>query len=230
MGADLAIVLYTVAMVPPLLLLSYVFPKGAEWIALQWCRLVLWTAGATVESAGRERLPERGSYILVANHQSYFDICALVQVLGKVPRFVTKHELACVPLFGRALRALRQIIIDRGDPETAKHAIDRAVRSLPGGVQVCFFAEGTRSADGRIGAFKKGAVTLGVVTGLPLIPVSISGSRKFMPKGGVVIRPGGRIRVVFGEPILTQGASFEQRGALNERLRDLIVTKFDPAL
>lgn len=228
--ADLAIVLYTVVMVPPLVLLSYIFPRGAEWIALVWCRLVLFTSGAKVEAVGIECLPERGSYILVANHQSYFDICALVQVLSKIPRFVTKRELARVPLFGQGLRALRQIIIDRGDPEAAKHAIDAAVRALPGGVQVCFFAEGTRSVDGGIGPFKKGAVVLGVMTGLPLIPVSISGTRKFMPKGGMIIRPGGRIRIVFGEAILTRGVSVERRDALNERLRDAVVRNFDAAL
>ncbi len=229
-AADVAVVLYTLLIVPPLMLVSYVSPDAAEGLAFLWCRLVLWTAAARVESVGRERLPERGSYILVSNHQSYFDICALVLVLGKVPRFVTKRELAGLPVFGQAVRALRQIIIDRANPEGAKRTIERAMRELPGGAQICFFAEGTRSRDGRIGPFKKGAVAVGLMTGLPLIPVSISGSRKFMPKGAVLVRPGGRIRVVFGEPVLTQGVPFERRDGLNERLRDLVVREFDPTV
>lgn len=229
-AADVAVVLYTLVLAPPLLLVSYLSPETAEKLAFLWCRLVLWTAAAQVESLGRERLPERGSYILVANHQSYFDICALVLVLGKVPRFVTKRELAGLPLFGHAVRALRQIIIDRANPESAKRVIERAMRELPGGVQICFFAEGTRSRDGHIGPFKKGAVALGLMTGLPLIPVSISGTWKFMPKGAKLVRPGGRIRIVFGEPMLTQGVAFERRDGLNDRLRDLIVREFDPAL
>jgi 1-acyl-sn-glycerol-3-phosphate acyltransferase len=229
-AADAAVVLYTILIAPPLVAASYVAPRVAEWLAMRWCRLVLWTAGARIETGGTERLPARGSYILVANHQSYFDICALVCVLGKVPRFVTKEELTRVPLFGRAVRALGQIVIDRGNPDAAKHAIDRAVRTLPGGVQICFFAEGTRSIDGRIGPFKKGAVALGLMTGLPLIPVSISGTRKFMPKGSALVRPGGRVRIVFGEPVLTQGVPFEHREALNHRLRELVSREFDPAL
>jgi 1-acyl-sn-glycerol-3-phosphate acyltransferase len=229
-GADLAVTLYTLLVAAPLILASYVAPGVAEWLAVRWCRLVLWTAAVRVEASGRERLPARGSYILVANHQSYFDICALVEVLGKLPRFVTKRELARIPVFGQSIRALRQIIIDRSDPESAKRAIERAVRALPGGVQVCFFAEGTRSSDGRIGPFKKGAVAMGLTTGLPLIPVSISGTRKVMPKGSWYVRPGANVRVVFGEPILTQGVPLEQRDAINARLRDLVVREFDPSL
>jgi 1-acyl-sn-glycerol-3-phosphate acyltransferase len=230
LAADVAVILYTLILVPPLVLAAYVAPRLSERIAIHWCRTVLWTAGAVVEVAGKERLPARGSFILVANHQSYFDICALVEVLGKLPRFVTKQELTRIPFFGQAVRALGQIVIDRADPESAKRAIDRAMRTLPGGVQVCFFAEGTRSIDGRIGTFKKGAVALGIVTGLPLIPVSISGTRKFMPKGSAIVRPGGRIRVVFGEPVLTQGVPFEHRDDLNLRLWSLVVREFDQEL
>jgi len=230
LAVDAAVVLYTILIVPPLVAAAYVAPSVSEWLAMRWCRFVLWSAAARIETSGMERLPARGSYILVANHQSYFDICALVQVLGKVPRFITKEELTRIPLFGQAVRALGQIVIDRGNPDAAKRAIDRAVRTLPGGVQVCFFAEGTRSVDGRIGPFKKGAVALGLMTGLPLIPVSISGTRKFMPTGSPLVRPGGRIRIVFGEPVLTQGVPFEHREALNLRLRDLVTREFDPAL
>jgi 1-acyl-sn-glycerol-3-phosphate acyltransferase len=227
---DLAVILYTLVLASSTVIASYVAPQAADTIAWLYCRLVLWTAAARVDTQGRERLPERGSYILVANHQSYFDICALVVALGKIPRFVTKQELARIPIFGHALRALRQIIIDRADPESARRAIDRAMRVLPGGAQLCFFAEGTRSTDGRIGPFKKGAVALGLVTGLPLIPVSISGTRKFMPRGAALVRPYGQIRLVFGEPVLTQGVAFERRDELNDRLRDLVVRAFDPAL
>jgi 1-acyl-sn-glycerol-3-phosphate acyltransferase len=228
--ADVAIVLYTILVAPPLVAAAYVAPSVSEWFAMLWCRLVLWTTAAHIETAGMERLPARGSYILVANHQSYFDICALAHVLGKLPRFVTKEELTRIPFFGQAVRASGQIVIDRANPDAAKRAIERAVRTLPGGVQICFFAEGTRSVDGRIGPFKRGAVALGLMTGLPLIPVSISGTRKFMPKGSALVRPGGRIRIVFGEPVLTQGVPFENREILNVRLRELVTREFDPTL
>ena len=228
--ASAAIVLYTLLIGPPLVLLSFASRRLADAAAMLWCRLVLWTAAARVESIGRSNLPENGSYILVANHQSYLDPCGLVRALGSVPRFVTKMELSAVPVFGHAVRALGQIVIDRADPEGAKRTIDAATRTLPGGVQVCFFAEGTRSADGSIGPFKKGAVVLGLQTGLPLVPVSISGSRNLMPKGSLIVRPGGRIRVVFGPPMPTAGVPFERRDALTDGLREAVVRSFDASL
>jgi 1-acyl-sn-glycerol-3-phosphate acyltransferase len=228
-AADVAIILYTVVLAPPLIAVALISPGTADRIALVWCRLILWTAAARVEAAGMEHLPQRGPCILVANHQSYFDICGLVSVLGAPPRFVTKKELARIPVFGGALRALGEIIIDRADPESAKQAIQEAARSLPGVIRICFFAEGTRSADGGIGPFKKGAVALGCMTGLPLVPVSISGTRKFMRKGGILVRPCGRIRIVFGQPITTQGVPLDERDALNEQLRDFVIREFDPS-
>jgi len=223
-------VLYTLVLGLVVIPLAFVHPRAADSLALLWCRLILWTAGVHVDAVGKDQLPETGSYILVANHQSYFDICGLVTTLGRPPRFVTKKELVRVPVFGQALRALGQIIIDRRDPEGAKRAIEAAMRLLPRGVQVCFFAEGTRSSGGRIGQFKKGAAAFGIQTGLPLVPVSISGTRKLMPKGSFMIRPGGRIRIVFGKPVTTQGVPFEQCDALSRQLREFVIREFDPTL
>jgi 1-acyl-sn-glycerol-3-phosphate acyltransferase len=229
-AASAAVVLYTLLIAPYIVLVSLFSWRLADAAAMLWCRLVLWTAAIRVESAGRANLPRSGSYILVANHQSHLDSCALVCALGSVPRFVTKMELGAVPVFGNAVRALGQIVIDRADPESAKRVIDAAARVLPGGVQVVFFAEGTRSVDGSIGPFKKGAVVLGLQTKLPLVPVSISGARRLMPKGSMIVRPGGRIRVVFGTPVPTAGEPFERRDALTARLRDAIIRDFDASL
>jgi 1-acyl-sn-glycerol-3-phosphate acyltransferase len=228
--ADIAIVLYTLVIGSLVILASYVRPTVIERLATLWCDLVLWTSGARVDVIGGEQVPVDRSCILVANHQSDLDICALVHVLRTLPRFVTKKELMRIPVFGRAVRAARQIVIDRADPESAKHAIEEATRGLPGGVRLCFFAEGTRSKDGRIGRFKKGAAEIGLETGLPLVPVSISGTRKFMPKGAIILRPGGRIRIAFGPPVPTHGRSIEDREALTARLRDFVVREFDPTL
>jgi len=229
-GADAATVLYTLVLGMLVILIAFIRPRTADGMALLWCRLILWTSGVRVDGVGKDNLPNAASYILVANHQSYFDVFGLVSVLGEPPRFVTKKELQRIPVFGQALRALGQIVIDRGDPEGAKRAIDAAARELPGGVKVCFFAEGTRSPDGRIGPFKKGAVALGLQTGLPLVPVSISGTRKLMPKGSLLIRPGGHVRIVFGKPVVTRGVPFEERDVLTARLRDFVVKEFDPSL
>ena len=87
---------------------------------------------------------------------------------------------------------------------------------------ILFFAEGTRSPDGEVHEFKKGGVALAIRTGLPVVPMSISGTRKFLPKGCEVIRPGGRVRIVVDEPIDTAGLSADARNELNERVRERV--------
>jgi 1-acyl-sn-glycerol-3-phosphate acyltransferase len=227
--ASLAVVIYTLVLVPAIVLLSVRSRRDADAVAILWSRLVLWTSFVRVESVGRARVPRGGSCVLVANHESYLDICGLINALGAFPRFVAKKELLRVPVVGQGIVALKQIVIDRDDPEGAKEAIERAMRALPDGVQVCFFAEGTRSATGRIGPFKKGAVALALQTGLPLVPVSIRGTRELMPKGSPIVYPGGTIHVVFGEPIATAGMSFDQRDALTAEVRDAVIRGYDQA-
>jgi 1-acyl-sn-glycerol-3-phosphate acyltransferase len=227
---DAAIVLYTLVIGSAVIVAAAVSQRAVDWLGALWCRLIVWTCAARIEVVGLERLPRGRSYVLVANHQSNFDIWALVSVLRMPPRFIAKHELLRLPVFGWALRVSGQIVIDRADPESAKVAINRATRALPEGMCLCFFAEGTRSADGRIGAFKKGAVALALMTGLPLVPVSISGTRKFLPKRGRLVRPGGRVRIVFGEPVETAGLTLEARDELNERMREQVYAAFDPDL
>jgi len=228
--ASLAVVIYTLVVVPPIVLVSLRSRRGADGLAMLWSRLVLWTSLARVESVGRGQLPRGGSCVLVANHQSYLDICGLASALGAFPRFVAKKELLRVPVLGQGIVALGQIVIDRQDPEGAKGAIDRAMRALPDGVQVCFFAEGTRSVNGRIGPFKKGAVALALQTGLPLVPVSIRGTRELMPKGSPIVYPGGTIRVVFAKPIPTAGMSFDHRELLTAEVRDAVIRGYDQAV
>jgi 1-acyl-sn-glycerol-3-phosphate acyltransferase len=91
-----------------------------------------------------------------------------------------------------------------------------------------FYAEGTRSPDGQIHAFKKGGVTLALRTGLPIIPLAISGTWKLLPKNALLIRPGGKVKIVLAPPIETTGMTLDDRDALNERVRATIVENFDP--
>ena len=136
--------------------------------------------------------------MLISNHLSNFDIWCTFACMPITVRFVAKKELLQLPVFGQALAVSDHIVIDRQDPESAIDKINAAAARAPEGIGILFYAEGTRSRDGKIHEFKKGGVSLALRTGLPIVPMSVSGTRKFLPRGCAVIRPGGRVRLVLG--------------------------------
>jgi 1-acyl-sn-glycerol-3-phosphate acyltransferase len=179
-----------------------------------WARLLLFLSGARVRVEGGERVDWSRPVILVANHQSWFDVFALAAYLPARFRFVAKQELARIPVFGRAWRACGHISVDRGDRGQAIASLEEAGgRIRDERLAVIFFPEGTRSPDGRLRAFKKGAFVLALQTGVPVIPVGIAGSRAIMPKGSFRIRPG-EIRVRVGDPLPVEGLTMADRDEL----------------
>lgn len=126
--------------------------------ARPWSRVLLWASRVKVETHGLENLerPEGGPMVLVCNHQSLFDILALLSGLPLDFKFVVKKELAKVPLWGYAMKKAGYIFVDRGQSGQAGELMRTAVERIKKGSAVLFFAEGTRSADGRLGEFKRG--------------------------------------------------------------------------
>ncbi len=192
-----------------------------------WAGWILKACGMDVKIEGLEHIDLLKSYVVISNHLSNFDIWATLGALPLKIRFVAKKELTKVPVFGWALALSDHIIIDRAKPEEAIARINAHVaKRIDEGFCLLFYAEGTRSPDGKIHEFKKGGVTLAIRTGLPIVPMSISGTRKFLPKGQAVIRPGGRVKIVLGEPIDTTAYSLDRRNALNERVRNAVLQNF----
>jgi 1-acyl-sn-glycerol-3-phosphate acyltransferase len=131
-----------------------------------------------------------------------------------------------IPLFGHCLHAARNIFIDRADRERAIASIRKGLQRLPAGVSVVFFAEGSRSDDGRLGPFKKGGFAAAIQNGWPVLPVVINGSRRVLPKGSVVFRAG-TVDVVVGMPIETTGFGPHQVNTLMRRTREQIEAHFE---
>jgi len=121
-----------------------------------WAWIMLTVAGCRPHIRGKEKIRKGQSYIIISNHQSHYDALALVTMLGIQFRWVAKKELLKIPLFGQALYAARNIFVDRSDKQKAINSIQDGVQRLPPGGSILFFAEGSRSADGKIRAFKKG--------------------------------------------------------------------------
>ena len=192
-----------------------------------WAWMMILAGRVELSVRGSENIKKGQSYIIISNHQSHFDIPALVTQLGIQFRWIIKKELLKAPLFGYALYASRNIFIDRSNREKSIESIQKGINRLPPGTGVMFFAEGTRSPDGRIHDFKKGGFITAIAGQTPVLPISVNGSRKVMPKKSAVVKPG-RIEVVIGEPIDTSGYTHDGVEALMAATRKTILANFDP--
>jgi 1-acyl-sn-glycerol-3-phosphate acyltransferase len=181
--------------------------------------MILRVSGVRVVVEGQERVDWKGPVVIVVNHQSWFDVFALVAFLPGRGTFVGKEELGRIPIFGSAWKACGHISLNRSDRKKAIESLDRAgERIRRENRAVILFPEGTRSVDGRLQEFKKGAFILALKTGVPIVPIGISGSRQVMPKGSFFVRPG-EIRVRVGDPIPIGRMSLGDRDSLLERSR-----------
>jgi 1-acyl-sn-glycerol-3-phosphate acyltransferase len=184
-----------------------------------WCRSLLWAAGVRVELHGLQHLEPPRPAVLVCNHESWYDVFALAGTLPVDYRFVGKKELARIPLFGPAWIASGHIPIDRSNRKAAIESLRRAGEIMNrDDAVVVMFPEGTRSADGTLLPFKKGAFVLALELGVPVIPVGVSGGRRIMPKGSLLVRPG-TMRVHIGAPIEVEGMTVQDRDRLLETAR-----------
>lgn len=182
----------------------------------EWARRLLATAGIEVHATGLEHIAGLGPCVYIANHLSFVDVWALLVALPGSLRFVGKRELFRIPIFGTALRVSGQIPIDRQDRLAAVASFEVAGRLLAAGHSAMVFPEGTRSLDGSLQPFKKGAFVLAIATQRPVVPVVVVGTFGILPKGGIVPRAG-RVEVRIGVPIVTTGLTYDDRDALLAR-------------
>jgi 1-acyl-sn-glycerol-3-phosphate acyltransferase len=220
----------TALVFPPILVLAPFSRTGSALFtcARLWARIVLAVCGVRVRTRYLAPLDPARTYMLVSNHQSHFDGPALAVGLGKLSfRWIAKRELLRIPVFGRCLKASGNIFIDRRDRERAMASIRKGVAGLPPGVSVMCFAEGTRSADGRLGSFKKGGFAAAIEHGLPVLPITINGSARALPRGSACFHRG-LIELVVGAPMETAHLTADDLTALLERTRLAIRDKWRP--
>jgi len=196
--------------------------RSCHPVARDWSRTILKLAGIPVRVEGGENLDVGGAVIVIANHESWFDVWALAGWLPIEARFLAKKELSGIPIFGRAWRACGHISVDRGNRESAIESLTRAgVQIRDEGLHMVLFAEGTRSANGELQQFKKGPFVLAIQGGVPIVPVGIVGTRPLMPKGSFRIGRG-EILVRIGEPIAVTGMEHADRDRLRKTVRDAV--------
>jgi 1-acyl-sn-glycerol-3-phosphate acyltransferase len=176
----------------------------------RWSRNCLRNARVELDVSGAERLATPETYLVMSNHQSLYDIPVLFQVVGPNIRMITKKELFGVPIFGGALEAAGFISIDRSNRNAAIRSLHRACDLLASGTHVWIAPEGTRSTTGRLLPFKKGAFYLAFEAGLPILPVSLRGTRNVLRAHGIRSHPGERVGVTIHQRIDTK--TFSARG------------------
>ncbi|HLK35204.1 MAG TPA: lysophospholipid acyltransferase family protein [Polyangiaceae bacterium] len=166
-----------------------------------WSRAVMRNARIDLRVEGRENLGAGCTYLVMSNHQSLYDIPVLFRVVGPNVRMIAKKELFRVPVFGGALAVAGFVSIDRGDRNAAIRSLDAARSLMKSGTHVWISPEGTRSRTGQLLPFKKGAFYLALASGLPILPVTLSGTRHVLAAHGVMSNAGASVRVTLHPPI-----------------------------
>lgn len=190
-------------------------------IARLWARMLLFIGGVRLEVEGREHLNPRRPYIFAANHQSQFDIFALLAAVPVPFSWLAKDELFRIPLLGPAMKGAGYIPINRTDRRAAFASIDQAAARVREGTSIVIFPEGTRSLDGKLKTFKKGGFFLAIKSRQPVVPVSISGSFRVLAKRSFRVHRG-TIRIHFSPPLPTDTLSPADKDRLIAEVRRLM--------
>ena len=162
--------------------------------------VILFILGVRLTVYGRELLDKKASYIFVTNHQSYVDIPVLMKAIPNTIRFVYKKQLSKIPIFGWGMYLSGYIPIDRENVRTAITSLKKAAKKIKNGISVVIFPEGTRSTDGSLGEFKRGMFVLADEAKVDIVPVTIDGTYKIVPRGKFKLRSG-HVTVTIDKPI-----------------------------
>jgi 1-acyl-sn-glycerol-3-phosphate acyltransferase len=192
----------------------------AHWCARTWSWLILKTTGVTVDVKGLDQLEPGRTYVFVSNHQSIYDIPILFASIPYQLRIIAKESLGRFPFLGWHLRRTGHMLVDRARPD--RNAIFSWASSLTSrGLSLIVFPEGTRSRDGRVMRFKGGSFYLALEAGLPIVPLSVTGSRHVMLKGRLATYPG-HVQLTVHPPIDTHGHAGSEPKAFGEMVRRII--------
>jgi 1-acyl-sn-glycerol-3-phosphate acyltransferase len=216
-----AVSLYTIVLGTVSLLSTLVDRTGdlGHRCARAWAWLILKTTGVRVRVSGLEHLDRSRSYVFAANHQSIYDIPIVFTSFPMQLRIVAKQSLGRIPFLGWHLHRTGHLLVDRRNP--GPDIVAKMKRLVSEAHSLIVFPEGTRSVDGTMGAFKKGPFLVAIDAQLPVVPVSIRGSRHIMKKGRLMVCPGD-VAITIHPPISTEGVTRDQARLFAERVRAVV--------
>lgn len=186
-----------------------------------WARLNSHITPMRMTLEGCENVDHEQSYVVVANHQSQYDIFAIYGWLPVDFRWVMKAELRRVPVLGYYCHIAGHVFINRSNHTSALESINSAKKKISGGTSILFFPEGTRSLTGEVTEFKKGAFVFALKNGLPILPVTISGTRNILPPRTMDLFPG-NARITIHKPVDISSYTEDTVEQLAEHVRNTI--------
>ncbi len=185
-----------------------------------WARIVCALCLLPVKVEGQEKLDPRQSYVFLANHQGYFDIFLVYGWLGHNFKWMMKEYLRKMPVIGVACMASQQIFV--GDSISAiGKAVEQARKTLQDGMSMVIFPEGTRSYDGTMNSFKRGAFMLANEIGLPIVPITINGSFKVFNRKAKSLTFG-KLCMTVHDPITVEQHSGKNTKEFMQEVYDII--------
>ena len=191
-------------------------PDAMYWFSMRANAIAIRMAGIRVHVEGLQNIPA-GVCVFASNHASNLDPMVFFPAIPRRISVLIKKELMQIPILAAGMRAAHFVPVDRADRDAAAASVDLAVRYLHEGLSFAVFAEGTRSPDGRMRPFKKGAVLMAIQGGVPIVPVAVIGTQNLMRKGHRTIRPGD-VTVRFEPPIDASQFALDRRGELLAQL------------
>jgi 1-acyl-sn-glycerol-3-phosphate acyltransferase len=220
--------LYILILGPPLLLYTLITknPDPLYWTAIKGVMFFVNCVGVHVRVKGIERIP-KGTCIFAANHTSSADAPAVVGAIPRRIAILLKRSLFGWPIVGQAFRLARFIPVDRFNRDSAIESVEKATESLRSGQSFLIYPEGTRSPDGRLQPFKKGAAVMAINSGVPIVPVACSGAHRIMEKRKLNIEPG-EILVEFLDPVDSTRYSLDNREAFVQELHNRLAAGLPP--
>lgn len=191
-----------------------------------WSRGILKVTGAQLVVEGQENIPKDGPCVFVGNHRSYYDIPLLLVALDAPHGILAKEELGKIPLLNRWMKLLGCVFVKRDDIRASVKALNDATAIVESGRSFVIFPEGTRykGEEGGAGEFKAGAFRIAIKTGVPVVPVAISGARDLFEGHGLRATPGD-IRVRILPAIQTAGMSKAEQKQLPDAVRQTILAQ-----
>jgi 1-acyl-sn-glycerol-3-phosphate acyltransferase len=186
-----------------------------------WANLNCILTPVFVKVKGRENIDPKQSYVIVVNHQSAYDIIILYARLGIYFKWLMKKEIRKIPGIGFGSQAIGHILIDRSSTKAAIETINYAKSKIKDGTSMLIFPEGTRSRTHDMLPFKKGAFWFAFDLNLPILPVTINGTREILPSETMNLLPG-KAEIIIHPPININNYSKDNMADLIEKTRNLI--------
>ncbi|HLX42321.1 MAG TPA: lysophospholipid acyltransferase family protein [Bryobacteraceae bacterium] len=222
---DPLIILSTIMFGSASIFVSFFDKTGRTGIAIArvWGRSLLKIAGVRVTAEGLDKIDPDGAYVFASNHLSYMDTPVVLSTIPAQFRFMAKQGLFQIPFLGTHLTQAGHIPVPREDPRAAVKSMMRAAEAIrEHRVSILIFPEGGRSMDGVLQPFKEGAAYIAIKAGVPVVPITLIGTREILAMGSATFRPG-PVTLRIGDPIPTQGLTMRDREELTECIRKRIV-------